>query len=236
MSIVLAIETSTQESSCALWVRDQWQEIWLDPAVPSSQSLLPAVQGLLADAGVTWSQLDGIAFGAGPGAFTGLRVACGVTQGLAVAHDLPVVGIETLAALAWSAFNENVTATECLTALDARMNEIYYARYQRTGASLRRMGEIRVAPPAAVEVPEQGWIAGNAQRAYPAFATRVAHLSSFPESLHACCIPSAQAIGILGQQAFERGEGGAAETALPIYVRDKVAQTVAERLAQGGKA
>ena len=235
---ILAIEASTQEASCALLSDGVLIERRLDPALPSSETLLPAIERLLAEAGTGLAGLDAIAYGAGPGAFTGLRVAIGITQGLAFARDLPTVGVETLAAVAYEALAADPDAAGALAALDARMNEIYAAAYERQGdgldQGLRRIGPIALAGASAVHLPAQpdGWLAcGNAAAAYPEFAARVAGFRASEIRL-----PRAAAVARLGALALARGEGQAAELALPLYVRDRVAETVAERLAKGGRA
>ena len=239
---ILAIEASTQEASCALLSGDALIERRLDPALPSSETLLPAIERLLAEAGIGIDGLDAIAYGAGPGAFTGLRVAIGITQGLAFARNLPTVGVETLAAVAYEALVADSDASGALAALDARMNEIYAATYEREregkggplGQGLRRIGPITLASASAVNLQacSAGWLAcGNAAAAYPGFAARVAGFRASEIRL-----PRAAAVARLGALALARGEGQAAELALPLYVRDRVAETVAERLAKGGRA
>lgn len=227
---VLALETSTDLGSCALWLDGRLIERRCPPGRPHSETLLPLVRDLLAEAGADFPDLDGIAFGAGPGGFTGLRVACGIAQGLAVAADLPVLPVGTLEALAAECDRERVLAL-----LDARMNEVYYATFVREGVVLRLLGSLRVAPPAAIELPmAEGWMAcGNALAAYPELAARVAEagLAARPEAM-----PTAAAVARLAIPRLQQGEGIDPALAAPIYVRDKVARTVAERLAEGGKA
>lgn len=227
---VLALETSTDLGSCALWLDGQLIESCCPPGRPHSETLLPLVRDLLAAAGTDFAGLDAIAFGAGPGAFTGLRVACGIAQGLAVAADLPVLPVGTLEALAAGCDGERVLAL-----LDARMNEVYYAALIRDGEALRLAGEQRVAAPAAVEFPEgEGWMAcGNALAAYPALAERVAGAGF---AARPGVMPTAAAVARLAVPRLQRGEGIDPALAAPLYVRDKVARTVAERLAEGGRA
>lgn len=231
---VLAIEASTMEASCALWLDGALVERRPDPALPSSETLLPAISALLAEAGLGFGQLDGIAYGAGPGAFTGLRVAIGIAQGLAFAHETPVVGVETLAAVAHAALRADPTATRALAALDARMNEIYAALYARDGDGVRRPGPIALGGAGDIALPDDPadcLLCGNAAAAYPDFAARCRALRPA-----AATLPRAADVAALGALALARGEGGPAESAAPLYVRDKVAQTVAERLARGGRA
>jgi tRNA threonylcarbamoyladenosine biosynthesis protein TsaB len=224
--LFLAIESSTDAGSVALWRDGQITERHCAPGQPSSATLLPLVAELLADAGVTFADLEAVAFGAGPGSFTGLRVACGVAQGLAFAHDLPVVPVGTLEAMAAA-----VPAARVTVCLDARMNEVYYGLFVGGAA----VGPIGVYPPAAVPLPVgEGWVAvGNALAAYPAL---VEHLQGHVGSMQPEILPTAAAVARLAAPRLERAEGIDAGDALPVYIRDKVAFTVAERLAQGGKA
>lgn len=226
---ILAIETSTTLGSCALWLDGQVLERVCPIGVSHSETLLPLVQAILADAGLRASDLDGIAFGAGPGAFTGLRVACATAQGLAIAVDVPVLPVVTLEALAMPG-----EAGQVLALIDARMGEVYAAAYQRSPAGLSRLGEIRVSRPDEVLLPEGQWLArGNALAAYPELAARV---SALGWAMEAEAMPGAAAVARLGASLLQAGGGLDPALAVPLYIRDKVAQTVAERLATGGKA
>lgn len=222
----LALETSTDVGSIALW-RDGEVLLRACPAgVSHSTTLLPLISETMAEAGLGFGDLHGIAFAAGPGSFTGLRVTCGVAQGLAFAHDLPLLPVGTLDGLAFSGGVPRV-----LVALDARMGEVYFGRFEDGVA----VGAIGVYPPDAVPLPESGgWLAiGNGLSAYPPLRARLALCVDhwMPESM-----PSAEAIVRLAAPRFMRGERIDPADAVPVYVRDKVAQTVAERLARGGKA
>lgn len=226
---LLALETSTELGSCALWQDGQCLQRVCPPGKPHSETLLPLVRELLQAADCSFAQLDGIAFGAGPGAFTGLRVACGIAQGLAVAHETPVVPVVTLEALVWPLAGERLLAL-----LDARMNEVYTATYTRSPDGLALEGAIRVVPPDQIEIPQGTWaVGGNALKAYPGLHARMAGDGRvlYPEAM-----PLAEAVAHLAAPRLARGEGLDPAFAAPLYIRDKVAQTVAERLAQGGKA
>ena len=222
----LSLESSTDAGSVALWRDGVLSERHCPPGQPSSATLLPLAAALLAEAGTGFAELDAIAFAEGPGSFTGLRVACGVAQGLAAAHDLPVLPVGTLAAMA-----EAVASPRVAVCLDARMNEVYFGLFE-DGEPVSVIG---VHPPAAVPLPEGGgWVAaGNALAAYPVLAERMNAVCTalLPEVL-----PTAAAVARLAAPRLLRGEGLDAADAVPVYVRDKVALTVAERLAQGGKA
>lgn len=217
---ILALETATHRLSVALWDEGRVTEKAADLPNGSSEWLLPAVLDLLDEAGLVLQALDGIAFGAGPGSFTGLRLAAGCAQGLAFGLDLPVVGVNTLEALALASREEKSFAC-----LDARMNEVYVAAYDR--------GVEVLAP--AVRAPEQvllpeddGWIGCG-----DGFASYAARLPAFPRTRPELR-PTAEAVARLAAPRFERGAGVDARLAAPLYVRDKVALTTAERLARGG--
>jgi tRNA threonylcarbamoyladenosine biosynthesis protein TsaB len=194
--------------------------------VSHSETLLPLIRTTMAEAGLAFADLHGIAFGAGPGSFTGLRVACGVAQGLAFAHDLPLIPVGTLDAMALASGGERV-----IVALDARMGEVYFG-YFEAAVPLAPVG---VHAPAAVPLPATGgWLAcGNGLAAYPALHERLAPSVSawLPELM-----PDAASVARLAAPRLARGERVDPADAVPLYVRDKVAKTVAERLAEGGKA
>jgi tRNA threonylcarbamoyladenosine biosynthesis protein TsaB len=217
---LLALETSTHHLSVALLNGDACIIRSEYLANGGSEKVLPWVQELLAESGLALKQLDGIAFGTGPGAFTGLRLACGVTQGLAFGADLPVVGICTLEAMAFNADSERV-----FTCLDARMNEVYVAAYVREAKGIFRC-ELApaVMPPELVQAPAGAWTAVG-----DGFAAYAATLQDKFFGADASVRPTAEAVGRLAMPRFARGEGQAAITAAPLYVRDKVALTTAER-------
>lgn len=228
--LILALETSTDRGTCALWHDGDVVERLCPPGRPHSETLLPLVREMLADGGVALSQVDAIAFGAGPGAFTGLRVACGVAQGLAVGAGVPVVPVVTLEAMAAACFGERI-----VTLLDARMNEVYSACYELQQGRWQLAGDITVAPPVEVRLPASGdWLAcGNALAVYPALAERVA-AAGFRQD--AAVVPTAARVAELAVAEVNGGRAVDPALAAPLYIRDKVARTVAERLAVGGKA
>jgi tRNA threonylcarbamoyladenosine biosynthesis protein TsaB len=228
--LILALETSTELGSCALWQDGRLTERRCPAGRSHSETLLPLIRELLSEAGLGIRQLDAIAFGVGPGAFTGLRVACGVAQGLAAAGNiplLPVTSLETMAAM--------TGAEQVLALLDARMGEVYAGAYRREENGYVLQGEIRVAAPQDVLIPETaGWLAcGNAVAAYPLMAQRLATAGL---AVQADILPLASALATVAAPRIARGEGIDAALAAPLYVRDKVAKTVAERLSEGGRA
>jgi tRNA threonylcarbamoyladenosine biosynthesis protein TsaB len=227
---ILAIETSTDFGTCALLQDGVIDQRICPPGRPHSETLLPLVREMMADSCIGFTQLDALAFGAGPGAFTGLRVACGVAQGLAVGAGLPVVPVCGLEAMAASLGEPRV-----LSLLDARMSEVYAAAYERCGANLELRGEIRVGSPAILDLPASGdWIAcGNALAAYPELTER---LRAAGFVLRPGVLPEAGAVAQLAAHRLAQGAGIDPALAAPLYVRDKVAKTIRERLDAGGKA
>jgi tRNA threonylcarbamoyladenosine biosynthesis protein TsaB len=221
---LLVLDTSTEWCSAALWLDGRIQARRVLAEQRHSSLLLPMIDELLRESGLTLRQLDGIGYGAGPGSFTGLRIACAVTQGLAFGADLPVVGVSTLESIA-----EQTGATQVLTVLDARMAEVYWAAYRRDGAGWRAASEPQLALPESVAVPAGGdWVgAGNGFAALggvlrPRLAAALVRIDD-------ALMPDAAAMAPLAARAFERGEGMDAALAAPIYLRDKVALTVDER-------
>jgi tRNA threonylcarbamoyladenosine biosynthesis protein TsaB len=228
--LILALETSTELGSCALWRDGEVFEKICPTGRSHSETLLPLVRDLLRDAGLRVGQLDAIAFGVGPGAFTGLRIACGAAQGLAVATDIPLIPVTSLEAMAALTGAERVLAL-----LDARMGEVYSGRYLRSADGYQLEGEVRVTSPAEMVLPgDSGWLAcGNAPAAYPVLRER---LLAAGIDLQPGVLPTASALARLAAPRAMRGEGIDPALAAPLYIRDKVAKTVAERLADGGRA
>ena len=194
------------------------------------RAIVPVVRAALAEAGIALGRLDGIAFGAGPGSFTGIRIGCGVAQGLAFGADLPVVAVPTLEALAQEARRAKGWVS-VLACVDARMREVYAAMYRandaEVGAAWRVLMEPVAAPPATLRVPAghgDACGAGNGYAAYPALAAELG-LAAVDANLR----PTAQAIGELALPRLAAGAGVAAALALPLYVRHRVALTAAER-------
>ena len=226
---ILALEASTEVCAVALGDVERWLERSMIAGQRHSEWLLPMVRSVLDEAGVELRQLDGIAFGAGPGSFTGLRIACGVAQGLALGAELPVLGVATLEAIAEAA-RQTANVTRAIAALDARMREVYVAAYVHDGARWRVIVEPAVVKPGDAPLPaDGGWHGvGNGFAAYPALRER---LASALASCDPTAQPTASAIGTLAAPRFAAGEGVAARDAAPLYVRHRVALTTAERAA-----
>ena len=215
-----AFETSTEWCSVALWTDGGIAGLEERAGNTHSERVLPMLDRLLAAAGLSVAQLDAVAFGAGPGAFTGLRIACGVAQGLAFGRGLPVIGVSTLETMA-----EECGGTRVVACLDARMREVYYSAIEKAGSGWREVIPVRCVAPAAVQAPPgEGWIGcGNGFAAYGSLG-----LDRVMPDVH----PSAIAVARLAAPRFKAGEGVDAELAVPVYVRDKVAFTIEERNAR----
>lgn len=225
---VLAFDTATEWCSAALW-QDGTLSVRAEHAGQRhSELLLPMLSDLLAEASVNWRQLDGLAFGMGPGSFTGLRIAASVAQGLALAHDLPVIGISTLEALAEEVGSGDAGCEDVLACLDARMGEVYAGHYRRHAQGWQCLSGPLVCPPEALVVPNSPTClaAGSGFAAYPELAGRAAECLAAVDTQ---AIPHARAIARLAAPRLLRGEGLPAEAAEPLYVRDKVALKVCER-------
>jgi tRNA threonylcarbamoyladenosine biosynthesis protein TsaB len=221
---VLALDSSTDWLSVALYDGSAWRERGERAATAASARALPLVRELLDDAGFSVRALDGIAFGAGPGSFTGVRIACGIAQGLALGCAIPLLGVSTLLALAQAAWRTH-GADGVLACLDARMREVYVAAYRREADGWSTALEPSVVKPAEVVVPEGPWHGcGDGFAAYPELRTRL-RLAS----VDAAALPSAQAIGELALPRLASGEGVDAAHAEPLYVRHRVALTTRER-------
>lgn len=219
---LLAFDTSTDVLSLALARGESQREHTGPGGARASATLIPALMALLSDAGLRLSELDAIVFGRGPGSFTGLRTACAVAQGLAFGSGAPVLPVETLLAVAEDA-RVRYGATRVVALLDARMDQVYAGAYAFDGAQWERQGELGLLAPECVELPTDWVLAGNAFQAYGA------RLPAGPQRLEA--LPTAAALLRLAPGLIAAGQAQPAVGALPLYIRDKVAQTTAERAA-----
>lgn len=247
-TVLLAFDTSADFCSVALLCADEafdagnasananaWARHEQTGAV-SSARLLPIIAGLFDEAGFTLADCDAIAFGAGPGSFTGLRTATGVAQGLAFGLNLPVVPVNTLLVCAESARRRDPSVTRVLAALDARMDEVYWADFAWDAA----VQEWRTLHPASLDAPEQivgpeeprepqepFTLAGNAAAVFGSRLVAAAQA----RVIDAAALPHALPLAYAGLRALRAGRVVRADQAAPEYVRSKVAQTTAERLA-----
>ena len=225
---LLAFDTSTDTVSIAVQAGDA---VWQHTGPGGSQAsatLIPAIRSLLAQAGMSFSTLDAIVFGRGPGSFTGLRTACAVAQGLAFGArggaGVPVLPVDTLVAVAEEARHQH-GCTQVVAVLDARMDEVYHARCEWLPGEARWQADedFGLGAPESVQ-PPTGWtVAGNARAPY---GDRLA-----PAASHITALPTATALLRLAPALIAAGQAVAAGDALPRYIRDKVAQTTAERAA-----
>ena len=215
-----AFETSTEWCSVALWIDGEIVGMEERAGHAHSERVLPMLDRLVAAAGVRIAQLEAVAFGAGPGSFTGLRIACGVAQGMALARSLPVIGISSLEAIAEESGHPRVVAC-----LDARMREVYYSAIEKDGLRWREVIPAQCVAPALAPMPAGGgWVAcGGGISAYEEFF-RDRFAIRRPE-IH----PSALAVARLAAPRLAAGEGVDAALASPTYLRDKVAFTIEER-------
>lgn len=228
MPIILAIETSSELASCALLNGAAILSRASSGVRTHSQAVLPMVQELLAEAGIALRDCDAIAFGAGPGSFTGVRTACGIAQGLAFGAGKPALPLMTLAAMAL-ACHQQTGAADILCVLDARMGEVYWAQYRYADGWQVVTAPALCAPADVAPLPTAGPLTacGNGLSAYAgAFAGR-----PFMEGALANIMPHAVQLAQLAEAAFAAGEGVPAAEAQPLYLRNKIAYTSAERQA-----
>jgi tRNA threonylcarbamoyladenosine biosynthesis protein TsaB len=226
MTALLAFDTATEQMSIAVAARDQVFVHEAAGGALASATLIPAILALLAQAGVGLRDLDAIAFGRGPGAFTGLRTACSVAQGLAFGAGKPVLPIDTLLAVAEDS-RAAAAQARVWVAMDARMNEIYAAQYEFSQGRWQVLDAPLLITPEALNerwqsAPPQA-VAGNAVAAFGA----VLHTGA--AVIHADARPRARAMLPLAQALWNDGAAVDAALALPLYLRDKVAQTTIER-------
>lgn len=224
MAIVLAFETSTEACSVALWIDGDVRERFGIAPRQHAELALPWAQELLAAAGIAKSQLDAIAVGRGPGAFTGVRLGVALAQGIALALDRPVVPVSTLAALAYP-----IAAERIIAAIDARMGEVYLGAFQREGGGLHAVLAEAVGRPDLIALPEgNGWHGAGTGFAAADGALRT-RMGGQLQQVDAAALPHAADVARLAASMFARGESVAAERVEPAYLRDNVALTVVEQ-------
>lgn len=224
---ILALDTSTEYLSLALLLDGKACSRDIHAGQTHSQIILPMIDELLREAGIALQELDGIAFGAGPGSFTGLRIGCGVAQGLAFGANLPVVGVSTLKTIA-----QGSGAAKVIACLDARMGEVYHAAYIKKDGTWEEVIPPGVYKPEAVpRIHGEGWIgAGNAWAVYQEKLSAI-YEGQLVEALPGK-YPDAISIARLSEPLFKAGLGVPAAQAAPVYIRNKVAFTMQERASQ----
>ena len=223
---IVALDTATEACSVALMCNGDVQFRYQVAAKIHAKVLLPMLDELMAEAQLNPSQLDAVAFGRGPGGFTGVRIATAAAQAIALGVDIPAAPVSTLAAIATRARRET-NQQKIAVAIDARMGEVYWGAYLADSIEPVLMGEETVCSPDHVALLDSKWVAaGTGWQTYPeqliaaSGATVVDGVDPFP---HAVDILS------IGAEIIEQGRGVDAEMALPVYLRDNVARTEAER-------
>ena len=225
----LAFDTSTEFLSIALQANGKTYSHFQNAGQAASQLILPQIQVLLESAKVKLNELDGIAFGAGPGAFTGVRVACGVAQGLGFGANVPVVGVNTLHAVAQGCFIQSNGAERVIVCTDARMGEVYFAALEKHDDTWVEISATQVCKPEASPLIEVGdWVgAGSGWAVYDdVLSARYQVTEKLPT-----ITPTAEAILQLAMPIFAAKQAQPASEARPIYIRNRVALTSSERAA-----
>ena len=226
MATILALDTSTEACSCALSINGEILERYALIPRQHAGSLLPMIDELLQQSGLKLKALDAVAFGRGPGSFTGLRIAAGVTQGIAFAADLPVIPVSTLAAMALDV-HEKYGCTHILSCLDARIDEVYWAQCRVQGGAVDLgLGEHLCKP----EAMARHTSAGDADWArMTAAGSGLVYLDRFPQGMRESIVaqypdvlPRAAQIAVLAAQQYALRQYVPAEQAAPVYLRDKV--------------
>lgn len=224
MSTLLALDASSSACSCAVWRDGEvFSRFALAPR-EHTRRLMPMIDDVLAEAGLTPTDLDALAYGRGPGSFTGLRIAAGVAQGLAFGLERPLIGVSTLQALALAAHRQH-HLRYVIPALDARMNEIYVAAYHCSDGRLTPLLDEAVMAPQRLSLPEayrdadwsgvgSGWVLWDAMSplVQDALGQRLPDMQ-----------PAAEDMVRLAADAFAAGQGQPAHAVQPIYLRDRVA-------------
>lgn len=231
---LLALETATEACSVALYLDGEVLERFEVAPRRHAELTLPWIEALLACAGIVRSQLDAIACGRGPGAFTGVRLAVAMAQGLALALDRPAIGISTLQALARPAMRaldaQGDAHSGVLAAIDARMGEVYLADYRRDASGAwGRQGEETVIAPSLVALSGQAPCIAVGTGFAAEHGTLAERLTAQLTGIDAAALPHAADVAHLAAAAFVRGEGLAPEDLQPAYLRNKVALTLAEQ-------
>ncbi|WP_248464072.1 tRNA (adenosine(37)-N6)-threonylcarbamoyltransferase complex dimerization subunit type 1 TsaB [Pectobacterium versatile] len=220
---ILALDTATEACSVALWNEGEIHSLFEICPREHTQRILPMVQQVLADSGLTLKDLDALAFGQGPGSFTGVRIGIGIAQGLALGADLPLLGVSSLATMAQGAFRLK-QATHVLAAIDARMGEVYWGCYQRNAdGSWQGESEEAVLKPEQVQALTAAlsgeWATvGTGWETYPELVNH----SSLVLAKGDVLLPQAQDMLPLACQLWQAGKAVSVENAQPRYLRNEV--------------
>ena len=227
---LLAFETATEACSVAIWDDGRVLERFEIAPRRHAELALPWAEALLREAGIARSQLDAIAVGRGPGAFTGVRLAIALVQGIALALDRPVVARSTLEVLAMRA--QATPGTQVLAAIDARMGEVYSQAFVHDADGLRALGAARVSAPDAVELPGDATAWSGVGTGFSAVDGALqSRLHARFARIDATALPHAADLAQIAAAAFARGDAIAPERVEPAYLRDNVALTLVEQIA-----
>ncbi len=229
---ILALDTSTEACSAAIYIDAEVSTKYQLAPREHSRLILKMIDDLLADAGLAITDIDAIAFGRGPGSFMGLRIAAGVVQGIAFAHDIPVIPVSTLKAIAQRAY-EQTHHKNILAAIDARMAEVYWAAYRLEGDCWQLDGEELVISPDKIVLPVMSaqpdgetdglWVAAGT--GWATYAEQILPDDSFRlQATLPDCFPSAEVIARLAAQELAAGNTVTAAEAIPVYLRNDVAK------------
>ncbi|MEW5056587.1 MAG: tRNA (adenosine(37)-N6)-threonylcarbamoyltransferase complex dimerization subunit type 1 TsaB [Cycloclasticus sp.] len=225
---ILAIETATEACSAALLIDGEVIERFQVAPREHGNLILPMVDELIQEAGLSLAQMDALAFGRGPGSFTGVRMATGVIQGLAFSADLPVAAVSTLAAVAQQVAAEAAGKT-IYSALDARMGEVYWCEYRQHNGYVQAVSDERVIAPNKLQVESAGAAIGIGH-GWDTYGeelrkrVQAEQLNLLPKAL-----PRAREVALLALKMVESGQIVSAENALPVYLRDNVAKKKAQQ-------
>ncbi len=221
---ILAIDTATEACSAALYIDGEITSKYQLAPREHSRLILQMIDDLLLESKLAVSEIDAIAFGRGPGSFMGLRIAAGVVQGIAIAHDIPVIPVSTLKAIAQRAF-EDAGSHNVLATIDARMDEVYWAAYSLKDQRWQLQGEECVISPDKTVLPDNtgSWIgAGNGWANYKDRLLPMANGQL--QTILPDCLPSAEVIAKLAADEFRAGNTVPAAQAIPVYIRNNVAK------------
>ena len=230
---VLALDTATENCSVALLIDDRLLAGELELKLGHAERILPMIEELLSEAGLTLSGVAAIAFGQGPGSFTGVRLAATVTQGLAFGASLPVVPVSDLRAVAQRAFGMDPSLTRVIVCNDARMSEVYWGCYERGPDGLARLhGEEHVSKPTEVRLPASWPTASPVGRGFVVYGDALLEALptvARPQELLIKLLPRAAEIALLAAPAVTAGQVLPPEAAIPVYLRDNVAHVAQPR-------
>lgn len=227
---LLALDTATEACSAAVWIDGVVHAHFEIAGRDHTQRLLPVIAGVLAEAGLRYSQLDGLVCGVGPGSFAGVRIGVAFAKGVALAHELPVVGVSSLSLLAQRALSAS-EAERVLVAIDARMGEVYFQPFERDAWGVAQaVGEAVVAAPDAVQLPRAPglWLAaGTGWGTYEAALRE--RLGCEISAVNGAALPQAADACALAVPIFKRGQAPVADALQPIYLRNNVALTLLQQ-------